>query len=502
MELDAVHRAVRTPPALPSVCRRPCDEGQLAYELLPYGVQPDRCALRLPYVLGAFAVQPHPGQVAGPAVRWRLQPDVHDGPARRGRRRGHRGQDEARAGGVHPVPQPGRPVRVARRGGPVREEPYERHDQRHPAAPALALVQVLDHLQEAVSRQAAAHRGGTAGHFERPRVGLVGTARQLAALEECAEPVPGGLVEPGGPGQPGSGQAVVEEGAGVPVPVHEELRQLPALAAFAQFLEGAVDAEGGAGQSADALAHVALPEFAEQGLGEPAGAALGVVLRGLALPGGVEPELPAARHRTAAAVVGGAEVPAGVAGRVDPAGVHEGGLEREAPGFDQVGPPPAQRRVEVEVPDLAAAGVGAGQHQLLARAEVAVSRPEDPQQVAVALWEFVEQHRFDVLLGRRAVRRPQGGHGRGVRPVEGVRRVERGQQQPDVAGRHLGGSGQPAGEAQGVAGRTAQVPAVADVVALDPGDEREGAPRPEGRGQEVGGSHPISASATACSIRS
>lgn len=330
----------------------------------------------------------------------------------------------------------------------------------------------------------------------------MGAAGQLAALEEGAEAVPGRLVELGGPGQCGPGQVVVEEGAGVPVAVDDELRQLPTLAAFAQLLEGAVDAEGGAGQSADALPYGASAQFAEQGLGEPAGAALGVVLRDLALAGGVEPELSAARDGTPAAVVGVAEVPAGVAGRVDPAGVHERGLEREAALFDEVGAPPAQRRVEVEVPDLTGAGIGAGQHQLLARPEVAVSGPEDPQQVAVALREFVEERRFHVLLGRRPVGRAQGGHRRGVRPVEVARFVERGEQQPDVAGRHLGGAGQPPGEAQGVAGRAPQVPAVADVVALDPGDEREGALRSEGRGQEVGGSHPISASVTACSIRS
>ncbi len=262
-----------------------------------------------------------------------------------------------------------------------------------------------------------------------------------------------------------------------------------------------MDAEGGAGQPADALPYGPSAQFAEQGLGEPAGAALGVVLRDLALAGGVEPELPPARHGTPASVVGVAEVPAGVAGRVDPAGVHECGLEREASLFDEVGPPPAQRRVEVEVPDLAGAGVGAGQHQLLARPEVAVSGPKDPEQVAVALREFVEQCRLHVLLGRRPTGGAQRRHRRRVRPVEVARIVERGEQQPDVAGRHLGGSGQPPGEAQGVAGRAAQVPAVADVVALDPGDEREGALRSEGRGQEVGGSHPISASVTACSMR-
>ncbi len=453
-------------------------------------------------MLGPFAPQPHPGQEPGLAARRGLQPDVHDGRARRGRGRGQHGQGEAFAGGAHPVPQPGRPRCVARRRAPVREEPYEGHGQRHPAAPALAFVQVLDHLQEAVPRQAGAHRGGAAGRLERPCVGLVGARGQLATFEQLAEPVPGLLVQPSRSGQCGPGQVVVEEGAGVPVPVHEELRQLPALAALAQFLEGAVDAAGGDGQPADALPYGVAAEFADQGLGEPAGAALGVVLRRLALAGGVEPELPPPWHRTPAAVVVVAEVPPGVAGCVDPAGVHECGLQREAALFDQVGPPPAQRRVEVEVADLAGAGVGAGQHQLLAGPEVAVSGPEDPQQVAVALREFVEQRRFHVLLGRRPVRRAQGGHGRGVRPVEGVRFVERGQQQPDVAGRHLRGPGQPPGEAQGVAGRAAQVPAVADVVALDPGDEREGALRSEGRGQEVGGSHPISASVTACSIRS
>ncbi len=263
-----------------------------------------------------------------------------------------------------------------------------------------------------------------------------------------------------------------------------------------------MDAAGGDGEAADALAHGASAEFREEGLGEAARAALGVVLRGLALAGGVEAELAASRYGAATAVVGAAEVPAGVAGRVDAAGVDECGLEREAAVFDEVGAPPAECRIEVEVADLAGAGVGAGQHELLAGPEVAVSGPEDPQQVAVALREFVEQRRLHVLLGRRPVRRAQGGHGRGVRPVEGFGFVERGQQQPEVGGRHLGGAGQPVREAQGVAGRAAQVPAVADVVALDAGDEREGALRAEGRGQEVGGDHPISASATACSIRS
>ncbi|MFE2273739.1 hypothetical protein ACFXB4_31450 [Streptomyces lavendulae] len=455
-----------------------------------------------------------------------------------GGRRAQGGQVEALADGPYPGGEPGRPHRVrgARAGaavavaaGPVGEVLHEGHHEGQARRAALALVEVPGHVEEGVGGEPAAHRGGAARGAERPGVGLVGAARQLPALEEFAEAVPAGLVEAGGAGQDGPGRVVVEEGARVPVPVDDELRQLPALAASAQFPEAAVDGAGGVREAGDAVAHGPVAEFGEQGLGEPARPALGVVLRGLALAGGVKAELAAPGDGGAAPVVGAAEVPAGVAGRVDPAGVHQCGLEREPAVFDEVGLPPAQRGVEVEVADAAGAGVGAGQHQLPVAVEVAVPGPEDPQEVAVALREFVEQHGLRVLLGRGPVRVPERGQAGRAGPVEPVGVVERGQQQPDVRGGHLAGPGQPAGEAQGVAGGAPEVPAVADLVRLHPGDQREGAAGAEGGRQEplgggggaefpgagipevgipgVGGPrggvrHPMPASATACSMRS